>query len=262
MLNSKSFLVKLQTLGRISFTTAQYTKELSLSAIAAKHSLRRLRQKREIASPVKGFHVILPPADRSNGSRPPEEFIDYLMKYLEEPYYVALLSAAEVHGAAHHRPQSFQVMVTSPRRMIKCGNIRIQFVVKRTISGLPTVKHKVKTGYLAVSTPEVTALDLVAYQKQAAGIDNVATVLSELAEKISASKLLIASKYFKVAVIQRLGFLLDQFGGVGAADSLEQEVERRTSRLTVLVPAKKTSREAVTDKRWRLIINDIVQPDL
>lgn len=262
MSNPESYLIKLQTRGRISFTTVEYAKELSLSAEAAKHSLRRLREKREIASPIRGFHVILPPADRANGSRPPEEFIDYLMKYLDEPYYVALLSAAEIYGAAHHRPQSFQVMVTNPRRMIKCGNVRIQFLVKRTIAGLPTVQHKVRTGYFAVSTPEVTAFDLVAYQNQAAGIDNVATVLSELADKISASKLLAASKDFEVAAVQRLGFLLAQLGAVGVADPLEQEVEHRASRLTVLVPGKKASREAATDKRWRLVINDIVQPDL
>jgi predicted transcriptional regulator of viral defense system len=262
MSNSESFLITLQTRGRMAFTTVEYAKELSLSAEAAKHSLRRLREKREIASPVRGFHIILPPADRANGSRPPEEFIDYLMKYLDKPYYVALLSAAEIHGAAHHRPQSFQVMVTSPRRMIKCGGARIQFLVKRRISDLPTVKHKVKTGYFAVSTPELTALDLVAYQKQAAGIDNVATVLSELAEKISTEKLLEASRDFEVAVVQRLGFLLAQLGAIEVVAPLEREVEHRALRLAVLVPGKKVLQAAVTDKRWRLIINDIVQPDL
>jgi predicted transcriptional regulator of viral defense system len=262
MSSPESYLIKLQTRGRISFTTAEYAKELSLSAVAAKHSLRRLREKREIASPVRGLHVVLPPADRANGSRPPEEFVDYLMKHLAEPYYVALLSAAEIYGAAHNRPQAFQVMVARPRRTISCGNVRIQFLVKNGLSELPKEKHKVRTGYIAVSTPEITALDLVAYQKQAAGIDNIATVLSELIEKISADKLLVASKHFAVAAVQRLGFLLSQLGASEVADPLAQEIERRASRRAVLVPGKRLPREAVTDKRWRLIINDIVQPDI
>ena len=36
------------------------------------------------------------------------------MAHLSQPYYVALLSAAAYHGAAHQKPQVFQVMV--PRR--------------------------------------------------------------------------------------------------------------------------------------------------
>ncbi len=262
MSNSESFLNKLQAQGRIAFTTVEYAAALSLSPTAAMHSLLRLRRKQEIASPVRGFHVILPPADRANGSRPAEEFVDYLMKFLKSSYYVALLSAAEIQGAAHHRPQMFQVIVTSRRRAIRSGNVRIQFLVKGSIDRLPTTKHKVRTGYLTVCTPEVTAFDLVAYQTKAAGIDNVATVLSELAEKISAPKLLEVSKNFEIATVQRLGFILDKVGATEIANSLEGEVRKRAPRSVVLVPGKRSARNVVTDKRWRIIVNDIVQPDL
>ena len=262
MSNSESFLDNLQARGRIAFTTADYAAALCLSPTAAMHSLLRLRRKQEIASPVRGFHVILPPADRANGSRPAEEFVDYLMKYLESPYYVALLSAAEIHGAAHHRPQMFQVIVTSRRRAIRCGNVRIQFLVKGSIHRLSTTKHKVRTGYLTVGTPEVTAFDLVAYQTKAAGIDNVATVLSELVESISAPKLIEVSKFFEIATVQRLGFILDKVGATGLANSLEEEVRKQAARSVVLVPGKKSAHNMATDKRWRIIVNDEIQPDI
>jgi hypothetical protein len=194
MSNSESFLNKLQAQGRIAFTSVEYAAALSLSPTAAMHSLLRLRRKQEIASPVRGLHVVLPPADRANGSRPAEEFVDYLMKFLKSSYYVALLSAAEIQGAAHHRPQMFQVIVTSRRRAIRCGNARIQF--------------------------------------------------------------------FEIATVQRLGFILDKVGATEIANSVEGEVRKRAPRSVVLVPGKRSARNVVTDKRWRIIVNDIVQPDI
>ena len=91
------------------------------------------------------------------------QFIDGLMNYLKEPYYVGLLSAAEIHGAAHQRPQIFQVMAARRRRTIKCGEVRIEFCVRRNLDKIPCAKHKVTTGYLRVSSPEATAFDLIGY---------------------------------------------------------------------------------------------------
>lgn len=45
----------------------------------------------------------------------------------------------------------------------------------------------------SVSTPEATALDLIGYQYHAGGLDQVATVLSELAERIDPEKLAAAA---------------------------------------------------------------------
>lgn len=53
-----------------------------------------------------------PPADyRSWGVLPGELFIDGMMRALGREYYVSLLTAAAMHGAAHQAPQVFQVMV-------------------------------------------------------------------------------------------------------------------------------------------------------
>lgn len=38
------------------------------------------------------------------------------MKFLGQPYYVGLLSAAALHGAAHHQPQEFQVVTNKQFR--------------------------------------------------------------------------------------------------------------------------------------------------
>jgi hypothetical protein len=49
-------------------------------------------------------------------------------------FYTGLLSAAQFHGAAHHRPQEYQVMVAKSRRPIVCGAVRVAFVMRKNIS--------------------------------------------------------------------------------------------------------------------------------
>jgi hypothetical protein len=68
---------------------------------------------------MRGFHVIVPPEYRSLGCLPPEQFAPALMETLGMPYYAGLLSAAQFHGAAHQRPQVFQVVVESITHSIR-----------------------------------------------------------------------------------------------------------------------------------------------
>jgi hypothetical protein len=58
----------------------------------------------------------------------------------------------------------------------------------------------------------LTALDLLRYPQASAGIDNVATVLSDLGQKIDADQLGALSVAVKRPIVQRLGHLLDRLG--------------------------------------------------
>ena len=51
---------------------------------------------------------------------------------------------------------------------------------------MPVQSFNTPRGTILVSTAEATAVDLVGYQHHAGGLDQVATVLSELAEHIDA----------------------------------------------------------------------------
>jgi hypothetical protein len=104
---------------------------------AVERSLSRLREHGTIASPRKGFYVIVPPEYRAAGCLPASWFIDDLMKFIKEPYYIGLLSAAELFGAAHHRPQELQVISKQARRPLECGRVRIRFFAKRYIKQTP-----------------------------------------------------------------------------------------------------------------------------
>ena len=83
----------------------------------------------------------------------------------------------------------FQIVVTKNRPHLECGRVRIKFIARKNVADIPTVPFKTPHGLLALSTLEATAFDLVGYPDRVAGLDNVATVLAELSEKIDGEKL-------------------------------------------------------------------------
>jgi hypothetical protein len=85
------------------------------------------------------------------------------------------------------------VFLERNRRALECGKVRITFLVRKRLPDVPTQNLNTPRGALLVSTPEATALDLVGYHEHAGGLDQAATVLSELAEKIDAGKLATAA---------------------------------------------------------------------
>lgn len=256
---ARQYLDELAAGGRYSFSSAEA--RLALGSTAAKFALQRLAQKGVIASPARGFYVIVPPEYRSLGCLPAEQFIPALMKNLEQRYYAGLLTAAQYHGAAHQRPQEFQVFLEKPRLPIECGRVRIGFVVRKHLHDVPVQELNTPRGTLRVSTPEATALDLVGYHRRAGGLEQVVTVLSELAERLDADKLAAAAASAPVAWSQRLGHLLERAGARAKTAPLKRYVQTNAADTVVLLPGargRKTRREEV----WKLIVNVDVKPQL
>jgi predicted transcriptional regulator of viral defense system len=195
------------------------------------------------------------------GAPPATWFIDDLMRGLDAPYYVGVLTAAAHHGASHQAPQEFQVVTTRPRRPIAVGRNRIRFIVKARLERTSVIEVKTVTGTMRVSTAEATALDLLRYVEHAGFLSNVATVLRDLAEACQPRRLVKAAEADgELAYAQRLGFLLDLVGVARLADPLAQWVETQRPSLARLNPAQ-PERAAPRDHRWRLIVNDSVEPD-
>jgi predicted transcriptional regulator of viral defense system len=259
-LSLEKYASRLAASGRNCFTTAEVHSVLGSSLVAVRAALRRLKRKGEIADPYRGFHVIVPPEYRSLGCLPPEQFIPQLMAHLNEPYYVTLLSAAEVHGAAHQPPQALQVMVAKNRRQIVCGKVRVCFVARRDLAATPTVQRNTPRGTMRVSSVEATALELVGYADQCGGLDNVASVLAELVDAMAEAKLLEAASLAPIAWAQRLGYLLDLGQQPQLADPLAEHVRRRARAVVPLVRSRSITR-APRAERWRLAINARLEPD-
>ena len=227
---------------------------LGVSAAAAKLALNRLAKQNVIASPARGFYVIVPPEYRSLGCLPADEFIPALMKRLDLPYYAGLLSAAQFHGAAHQRPQELQVFLAKNRRSIQCGAVRVAFLARKRLAEVPVQNFNTPRGTLLVSSPEATALDLVGYAPHAGGLSQVATVLSELAERIDPEKLAAAARTAPVAWAQRLGYLLEHLGSAAKTPGLKEYVREYAKQSTALLPKARRARSR-RNKGWKLYIN-------
>jgi len=261
-LDIPSVVDDLQAHGQYTFRRHELDRFVTRSDEAVQKALRRLNQKRRIASPRRGFYVIVPLEYRAVGLPPTSWFIDDLMKDIGEPsYYVGLLSAAALHGASHHKPQEFQVIASRPIRSVTIGRTRIRFFTKRHLDTTPVQQMKTVTGSMRVSTPEATALDLLRYVGQVGYLGNVATVLAELAESLDTTRLLAAARSdVEVSCIQRLGYLLEHLGHPRLAGPLARWLSTRALRPTPLRPDRPVD-TARKNSRWSVLINEDVEAE-
>lgn len=258
--HARDYINSLAAAGRYHFTSGNTREALGVSADATKLALNRLARQGLIASPARGFYVIVPPEYRSLGCLPADQFIPALMKHTGQPYYVGLLSAAQYHGAAHHRPQEFQVLLSKARRPIQCGKVRVAFVVRKRLEEVPAQSFNTPRGPIQVSTPEATAIDVVGYPERIGGLDQVATVLSELAERIDPEKLVAAAHTAPVPWAQRLGYLLDRVGAADRSAPLRTYVGEMARQTVPLLPGA-LGTNAPRDSEWKLSINADVEAE-
>lgn len=228
-------------------------------------ALLRLSSRGKVLSVFRGFYVIIPPQYSNMGVLPPQLFIDQLMRYLKRQYYVGLLNAAQYYGSAHQSPQETFVFTGFPSmRDTSTEGIRIRYISR----DIPSEKYfrqiKSEAGYLWVSSPALTVLDLVQYQHRIGGINRVATVLAEMAEsdrlEVPDEELISTAKG---SVLQRLGVILDSLGLDEASGMLYKRSKSQFPKFqrTFLNPSKPKD-DAGINKKWNVIINTKIEPDI
>lgn len=230
-----------------------------VAAIAA-----RWRRNGHAFSPTPGVYVPIPSEFRTWGAVPASHFIDPLMRHLGHPYYVGFLSAAEIHDAAHQRPQVFQVVTTARLANRSFGRVRLSFITSSCTADRPIVEVNTPTGTIKVSTPEVTVLDLVADPTHGGGLSNIATVIADLLDddKINVEKLVSVADQYPLAVTQRTGWMIDhvaqEIGRTIDLDPLAAMANPGAER-TFLSPS--APRRGTMNRRWRVVVNTEVESD-
>jgi predicted transcriptional regulator of viral defense system len=247
--------------GRYVFTRADAEAVAGASAPAVKMTLYRLKKRGLIVSPRREFFVVVPREYRAAGSPPASWFIDELMRHRGRQYYVGLLTAAALHGAGHQQPIAFQVVTDAVERDVQVGRIRVEFHFSNLIDTAATELMKTETGSMVVSTPATTAFDLVHFSAACGSWSNIATVLTELAEKINPDDLARGAERVARSDVQRLGWLLDLMEEAPLADALKKTLQGKRLLPTPLTHAFETA-NAPLDRRWRVIVNDEVESDL
>jgi predicted transcriptional regulator of viral defense system len=263
------YLEKVRSAGKGYFTSQEIIRDLNLSADAARAGLYRLKRDGKLISPISGLYVIVPAEHKPYGSIPAEELIPIMMKHIDADYYVALLSGAEFYGASHQKPMIFQV-VTNRRikHSLKFGQVHIKLVYKKSLIGLPIKEFVVSSGYLKVASPELIALDLLKFPKHAGGINNIATVLSELIENINVHKLIeLAENLGERHQLQRLGYIIEKIDVMDddikkvIIEALAEYIASHAKSYTPLISAI-SSIGHPRSKKWKIIENTNFESDL
>jgi predicted transcriptional regulator of viral defense system len=261
----ESFLDEQRANGKYSFTTEGLHSQLDVSENALKKSLQRLKNQGAVVMVRRGFYVIVPPEYKVKGIIPTSFYVYDLMNFLNRDYYVGLLNAAAYHGAAHQQPQNYSIVTEGiALRPIRRDQVEINFYIKKTWNKKDVIKKKVDTGYINVSSLELTALDLVSYYNEVGGLNRVATVIEELKETIQADKLVeTAIQYNETSAVQRLGYLLEHVLEENEiSDALYNYLGQIEFYPILLRTPKKKPENMITGNRWKVVPNVEIEADI
>ena len=222
--------------GRLNVHTA----DLKAALPDASHeSLRQALHRQQVRGRIvrvsrgSGHWLIVPLQHAASGAPPMEAWLDhYLAKTLQTTYYVGLLSAAESYGASPYAVMVTQIMVPKPRRSVTVGRHELVFHTRANMQRMPTRWHETAGGRFKVSTPELTALELVQRDAQVGGIARVKEVLHSLCESCSIEGLREALDAAQEApAAQRLGALLYLCGRAELAQAVQHWMQGRKIRV-------------------------------
>lgn len=259
-----TFLDDLARKGQYHFTVREITEALSLKEDSVPVVLSRLAKKGKVKIIRDNFGVI---TGHTSGVLDPSYFANAMMKHLGSRYYVGLLSAASYWGASHQSPMVYYIVAEKVIKPIRLGGLRIEFITKSNFDEITEIQKVAGVGgYYNVSTPELTAVDLLKFPKKSGHLNNIATIFSDLAPKIDFKKLrlLCEKASTPTALVQRLGFIFDAVLEESKADILQNVLKGRKITRTLLSATKKKAEDDIKypfNRKWSIYENTTVEPD-
>ena len=204
----------------------------------------------------------------------PYFYIETLMQHLKREYYVALLSAVEVYLSPKEALQANEITVITslpPLRDSFRGQGKIRYFVKKDIKNLreigvkrKTLPFSIKERTLRVASLELTAVDLLLYEKEIGGIQKAVEVIQRIKKHLSWQELpteVILST--PVSIFQRLGYVLSFIKEEELAERLKERVlstgkKFRRTLLKTDVPEKGGEPFCPI---WKIVVNISLQND-
>ncbi len=258
------YIKQLQSYEQYAFSWEELLKNSNAPESTLIKELSRLAKKNEIINLRKGFYLIIPPRYNNLRKIPLQLYIDKLFKYLNKPYYVGLYSASTFYGASHQQTQKDYIITTTPAlRDIKKENILLHFINISKWSKLNIIERKSDAGFFNISSPALTAVDLIHYHLKIGGLNRTLANLEELAEEITEKDLSnLLSWYSNKSTLQRFGFLLEELQiDKNKADLIFNKLKEDTFYPTLLSP-KKEQKAGSAKNRWKIDVNLKIESDL
>jgi hypothetical protein len=245
-----------QARGEFVISLDQVAQAGQMTHLAVRRQLERLSQRVEHLPGRSSAYLIVPPEHRARGAPPVAAWLDAYFRLRGQPYYVGLLSAAAVHGPSSQALQVTQVLTTKPTRPMDVGRLHVDFYVKAHLQQTPLSALAGMPAPLAVSSPEATALDLIAFSHRIGGIRRVTEVIANLKGVMSLVGLRTALRAeTQTSIKQRLGYVLSILGLDRMAEEVQRSLPKRLAVALLQTQAPVAHRGSDACQPWMVLDN-------
>ena len=250
--------------GRPAFTLKEAISATSLRSSAVTLALHRLKVRKVVVSPMRGFYVCVPDRYQLRGEVPPSFYVDDLMRQLGRIYYLGLTSSAAIWGAGHQRVQKDFAVVTLPR--MRGGSLAqgmLGLVYREQMPEAHIVTRNADGGAVRFADAVLTAFDLVRHADKVGGMSSAATILSELIEEVDFASSSDLGEYVPCVVWQRLGYICEEVLGCAEKADALYHVWRSLGLRTVNTPLSPFERkhDGKLNRRWHVRVNIEIEMD-
>lgn len=251
------FIDKKLAAGYASFSLDELIEQTGLSEVAAKNQLLRLDGRVVRVTQRQQFYLIVSPEHAVFGAPPVEWWLDDYFRWLGQPYYLALQSAAAVYGSSQQAIQVTQVMTDTPRRDIEIGRLRIQFFMKAGAAKSVTRQLPHARAPLRVGSPETTIFDLVRYARNIGGVERAGETIEPMLGAVKKSSLrAMLDVEDEIATAQRLGFVLEAIGAGDLAQVVRKWLPLRIKLIQISTHGGlRPDRQEMPNMTWGVINN-------
>ncbi len=263
-MNAKEFIKHLLSIESYSFSLKEITEHTNGKGTSLKFELARLSYKKEIVNLRKGYYLIIPPRYAKQGQLPIQLYINKLFNSLNRYYYLGFYTAAKFHGASHQQTQRDYVMTKKPKLFsIEKTTIDIRFFTTAKWPNKNIINKKSDAGFFKISSPALTAVDLIHHQTKLGGINRMLAILEELAEEINQKDIAeLLTWYPYKSTLQRFGFLLNK---IDAEQNLSNQIKdhlKQSNFFPVLLSPKSGQKPGAVDNFWKVDVNIKLESDL
>lgn len=258
------YIKQLQSYEEYSFSLNEILTNCNVPEPTLRKELIRLVERKEIALLRNGFYLIIPPRYQNIGKIPLHLYVSKLFKFLDRDYYVGLFTAASIYGASHQRIQQDYVVTAIPTlRDIDKGKNKLRFLTTENLPEKNIIKKKSDAGLFQISSPALTALDLVHYHLKIGGLNRILANLVELLPEIDTEDLnQLLTWYSHKSTLQRFGYLMEHLGAPEFITNEVYKILKQKPFYSILLTPKKGMKAGRTGNRWKVDANIKLESDI
>jgi predicted transcriptional regulator of viral defense system len=190
-------------------------------------------------------------------------YINKLFQSLNRNYYLGFYSAAKFHGASHQQTHREYVMIEKPKlNDIKKNDFDIRFITSSNWPNKNIIEKKSDAGIFKISSPALTAADLIHHQTKLGGLNRMLAILEELSEEITDEDLKDLFKWYPyTSTLQRLAFIVEEQQTAIDLSIISNHLKSKKL-FPILLSPKRNQKAGSVNNRWKVDVNIKLESDL